>query len=62
MFGKSVELMMPLKSAYGYIGIETINLERDANWTDFAEAVIKFIEADIESFDNFKFYKKKINM
>ena len=61
-FGVYVDLMLPCKSGYAYIGIEKRELPNDADWIDFAKAVIELINKDLTEFKTFKTYKSKLNI
>ena len=62
MFGKTVSLMLPLKRGYGYIGVERIELDEEADWMDFAKAVYKLVNVTLEDTESFKTFKKNINL
>lgn len=60
--GKYVSFSMPLKRGYAYIGIDDTSLSENADWVDFANAVMKYINADITKFRSFKTFKSKLNI
>jgi|GEM_PF-1596888 len=60
--GKYVDLLLPLKRGYAYWGIDETHLSEDADWIDFADVVLKYISADLESFPEFISNKKKFNL
>lgn len=60
--GKYVSLSMPLKRGYAYIELDNTELPENAEWIDFANAVISYIEADLTIFRSFKTYKKSLNI
>ncbi len=59
--GKYVSLFVPWKSAYAYIGIDDTKLEDDADWLDFAEVVMKYVNMDVTTLNSFKISKRSIN-
>ncbi len=62
ILGKYVSLSMPLKRGYAYIGIDDVKLPDDADWMDFADAVIKYINMDLTSLRPYKTYKRDLNI
>lgn len=60
--GKYVSFLLPLKRGYAYMGLDRVKLPDDAGWTDFAEAVIRYINMDVTKLDSFKTYKSKLNL
>ncbi len=58
--GKTVSLMLPLKRGYGYMGIESIELPDDADYLDFAQAVIDLLNMDLSNHHRFKTYRSKL--
>ena len=60
--GKYVRFHIPLKSGYAYIGLDSIELPDDADWSAFAEAVIHYVELDITTLKRYKTYKMKLNL
>lgn len=62
-FGKKeVSISLPAKAGKYYLGIENILLPDDANWMDFANAVIDLVEMDITQSSTYKTYKRKLNI
>ncbi len=60
--GKYVSFFLPLKRRYTYILLDNVKLPDDAGWTDFAEAVIRYINMDVTKLDSFKTYKSRLNL
>ncbi len=60
--GKYVSLLMPLKRGYAYIGLDKTQLSDEADWLDFANAIIEYINMDITKLKTFKTYKSKLNL
>ena len=52
--GKEVSILWPQKKGYGYICIENIQLKKDADYFDFANAVIELINLDLVNHPRFK--------
>ncbi len=59
--GKRVSLSLPWKRGYTYMGIKSIKLPPDADWMDFAKAVMELINIDVTTLSSFKTYKKNLN-
>lgn len=60
--GKKVFLGLPSKTGKNYMGIEDIKLDDDADWIDFAKAVIELINLDLPNHHRFKTFKKRLNL
>lgn len=60
--GNSVYLSMPRKRGYAYLGLDKIYLPADAEWLDFAEATLKFINMDITQLRSYKILKSDLNI
>lgn len=60
--GKYVSLLMPLKRGHSYIGLANTKLDADADWIDFANAVIDYINLDYTKLRSFKTYKSSLNI
>lgn len=60
--GKKVVLYLPCKTPRAWMGIESIYLEPDADWIDFARAIVEFVEADVTQYARFKQYKQMLNL
>ena len=60
--GKFVSIELPGKFRYNYYAVDAILLPEDADWIDFAAEVIRYINADVESFKLYDSYKKKLNI
>ncbi len=60
--GKYVSLSMPWKSGYAYMGLDHVKLPDDADWMDFADAVIKYINMDLTTLKSYKTYKRDLNI
>ena len=60
--GVHVSFMLPCKSGYAYLGMERRKLPDDADWIDFARAVIELINKDLTELKTFKTYKSKLNI
>lgn len=45
-WGKYASLDLPDKRGYSYTGVKLLNLDDNADWTDFAESVITLINYD----------------
>ena len=62
-FGKKeVSIFLPVKVGKYYLGIETVSLPDNADWKDFANAVISLVEMDITQAGAYKTYKRKLNV
>jgi len=61
-FGKYIAFSLPLRRGYGYMGIESVYLPEDADYVDFAKALVDLIEADVHSFRRYKTFKKQIDV
>ena len=59
---KEVFLSLPCKTPRAWMGIESIYLEPDADWIDFARAIVEFVEADVTQYARFKLYKRMLNL
>ena len=60
---KFVELMLPWKSRSStYMIADTTKLPDDADWIDFANAVIKYVDMDITQTKLYKHNKNKLNL
>ena len=60
--GKEVSISMPVKKGKYYMGLETIHLPDDADWIDFAKAIITLISKPIEELDGYKTFRKMLNI
>ncbi len=60
--GKYVSLYIPMKKGKYYIEISSIKLHDEANWIEFADAVIELINMDMNKLNSFKIYKSKLNI
>ena len=60
--GKYASLMIPCKSGYCYLGVDEVILDEDADWIEYANVVIKFIETDIEDIPYARQNKGKLNL
>lgn len=60
--GKYVSLLFPWKSGYQYLGVDEVILDEDADWIDYADAVIKFVEVGIDDIPYAKRMKRKLNL
>ncbi len=60
--GKYVSLCMPWKSGYAYMGLDHVKLPDDADWMDFADAVIKYINMDLTTLESYRVYKRNLNI
>ena len=60
--GKYVSLQVPGKSGYWYLGVDEVVLDENANWIDYAEVVIKFIETDLYDIPYVRSMKRKLNL
>lgn len=60
--GKGVSLLLPWRTGRTYMGIENIKLPDDADWIDFAKAVLELINLDLPSHHRFKGYKSRLNL
>ncbi len=60
--GKYVSLCVPWKSGYAYMGLDHVKLPDDADWMDFADAVIKYINMDLTTLKSYKTYKRDLNI
>ncbi len=60
--GKYVSLLIPCKSGYCYLGVDEVILDENADWMDYAETVIKFIETSIEDIPYARSNKHKLNL
>ena len=60
--GKYVSLSVPLKRGYAYIVLDDKRLPDDADWIDFANVVMEYINMDIKELSSFKTYKSKLNL
>jgi len=59
--GKYVTLSLPLKRGYAYIRIDSVKLSDDADWLDFANQVLEYVEIDVTQLKRFKTFKRSIN-
>ncbi len=59
--GKYIEMEFPAKRGYAYLGLAEKKLSAEADWIDYANAVIDFIDMDITKLKSFKIYKSKLN-
>ena len=62
MQGKYVSLLLPCKSGYQYLGVDEVILDEAADWMDYANAVIKFVEICIDDIPYVKQMKRKLNL
>ena len=60
--GKYVSLLIPCKRGYCYLGVDEVILDENADWMDYAETVIKFIETSIEDIPYARSNKHKLNL
>lgn len=60
--GKYVSLSLPCKRGYAYLAITETELPDNATWIDFADAVIEFINMDLNELSSFKTFKNKLNL
>ena len=60
--GKYITLFVPAKRGYAYFCLDGIQLPEDADWSAFADEVIKYVNMDITRLDSFKIYKSKLNL
>lgn len=60
--GKYIDLSLPLKKGYAYLIMDRYSLSNDADWDDFAEAVLKYVNSDLDVFPPFKTFKNKLNL
>ena len=60
--GKYITLCVPAKRGYAYFGLDDIQLPKDADWSAFADEVIKYVNMDITRLDSFKTYESKLNL
>ncbi len=60
--GKRVSLSLPWNRGYTYMGMKHIKLPPDADWMNFAKAVIELINVDVTTLRSFKTYKKDLNL
>ena len=60
--GKYIYVSLPFKRGYTYFGVGRTFLPSDADWIDFANEVIKFINMDYSEFGAFKTYKNRFNI
>lgn len=59
---KGVSLLLPCKTPRMWMGIEKIDLDPDASWIDYAEAVISLVRTDVTTYRRFKLYKRYLNL
>ena len=60
--GKYVDLSVPSKTGTYYWTLKKITLAKEADWTDFANAVLELIHTDITQLSAYKTYKSKLNI
>ena len=60
--GKRVSLSAPAKRGYAYYGLTDTRLPDDADWIDFANVVIDYINMDLKQLSSFKTYRSYLNM
>jgi len=60
--GNRVSIMLPVKAGKYYLGMTHISLAEDADWLDFAKAVIELVEMDITKVSAYKTFKRKLNI
>ena len=60
--GNRVSISLPAKAGKYYLGITHISLAEDADWLDFARAVIELVEIDITQDSAYKVFKRKLNV
>ena len=60
--GKYVSLMMPTKRGYAYLGLDSTKLAKKADWIDYANAVMNYINMDVTTLDSYKVYREKLNV
>ena len=58
--GKYLSLSWPLKKGYGYMIIERTKLKDDADYIDFADAVLELIKLDVYNHHRFKQFKNDL--
>jgi len=61
-FDNTVDVSLPTKSGYAYLGIDETTLKSGATWLDFADIVDRYANMDLEELKSFKLYKKKLNI
>ena len=60
--GKMVTLFFPRKANYSYYGSAISKLPEDADWIDFAKAVLNYINIDITTLDTFRTFRRELNI
>lgn len=60
--GKVLSLLYPDKRGYSYTGMQRKFLAEDADWIDFADAVIELVNLDISTLPEYKRYKSQLNL
>ena len=60
--GKYVSLNVPGKSGYWYLGVGEVILDENADWIDYAEVVIKFVETNLCDIPYVRSMKSKLNL
>ena len=59
---KYIILFIPLKRGHAYMGMDRIKLSDDADWIDFAEAVMRYADIDITTLKGYKAHKNSLNL
>ena len=60
--GKYVSFLLPEKRKLCYTGIDKTILADDANWNDFANVVMSYINSDFTLFSTYKTFKRYLNL
>jgi len=60
--GIRVRLYLPRKAGYSYYELANTKLPEDANWIDFAKAVLHYINIDVSTLDTFRTFKRELNI
>lgn len=62
VLGKYVTLYVPVKRGYAYLEIHETRLPDDADWMDFAHAVMQYINMDLTQIRSFKTHRGQLNI
>lgn len=60
-FGNSIRFQMPLKRGYAYLVIKKVKLADDADYIDYANAIIDLLNLDLTTDKYYKLMKDKLN-
>lgn len=60
--GKNISISLPSKTGKFYWTMHSLRLSDDADWVDFANALIELINADVTQFPPYKTFRRKLNV